>query len=565
MRYRDYFVRTLRETPAEVDTVSHRLLVKAGMVHQVAAGVYGYLPLAWRALRKIEAIIREEMDRAGGQEAYMPALQPAELWEESGRATAFGQTLFSLRDRRDRRLVLGPTHEEVMTLVVRDRIRSYRDLPLLIYHIQTKFRDEPRPRGGLIRTREFHMKDLYSFDADWEGLDVSYQKMVQAYRRIYQRCGLPAVLVEADSGAIGGKDSHEFMVLAEAGENELLMCSNCDYAANVERAEARLAEPAPQAQLAVEEVATPGVTSIEALSSYLSIAPAQTLKAVFYSADGEVVFVVIRGDIGVNEVKLKNSLKATELRLATEEEVAAAGLCAGYASPLGVNSVKTVGDRSILLGANFVAGANKPDTHLRNVNYGREFTVDCLADIALARAGDLCPRCGHALRLARGIEVGHVFKLGVGLSEKLGASYLSREGEQKPIVMGSYGIGLGRLLSAAIEYGHDDKGIVWPPGIAPFDVHICVLGVDDPAVAGRADALYDALHAAGLEVLYDDRTETAGVKLNDADLLGMPVRALVSARSLASDCVELKRRRDKQPELVPLTKAVERIRALLAE
>jgi prolyl-tRNA synthetase len=552
MRLSKLFGKTQKETPAEAETISHRLLLRAGMIHQVAAGVYSYLPLGWRVLSKIAAIIRDEMDKAGGQELYMPVLQPLELWQETGRDQAFGKGLFTLTDRRERRLVLGPTHEEVITELAKYNVQSYRDLPLLLYQIQTKFRDEPRPRGGLIRIREFLMKDLYSFDTDEEGLNQNYAKMLAAYKNIYDRCGLPSLLVEADSGAIGGKESHEFMVITEDGEDEIIYCDKCKYAANAEKAESKKSKVEGGKPLPVEEVATPGAATIEQVAKFLKIPKSHTIKAVFYIADGKLVFVAIRGDIEVNEVKLKNALACAELRLATEAEVIKAGIVAGAASPIGIKGIKVIADDSITLGANFVAGANKAETHLRNVNYPRDFKADLVTDIARARAGDSCPRCKGKLLSTRGIEVGHIFKLGTFLSEKLGALFIDPKGISHPIIMGCYGIGLDRLLAAVIEHNHDDKGIIWPMSIAPYQLYLCPLSTENKEIAATAEKLYAELEAEGLEVLYDDRSESAGVKFNDADLLGIPVRVTVSPRTLEKNSVELKRRSEKKAELAPL-------------
>ena len=565
MRVSKLFGKTQREVPAEADTVSHQLLLRAGMISQVAAGVYSYLPLAWRALRKIENIIRDEMDKAGGQELSMPVLQPLELWQETGRDQAFGKGLFTLSDRRDRKLALGPTHEEVITRLVSYNVQSYRDLPLLLYQIQTKFRDEPRPRGGLIRVREFTMKDLYSFDADEDGLDQSYDKMLQAYRNIYARCGLPTLLVEADSGAIGGKGSHEFMVIAESGEDEIIYCSNCPYAANVDKAQSVKSKVKSGKPLPLEEVATPGAASIEEVASFLKVPQSHTLKAVFYIADGKLIFVVIRGDIEVNEVKLKNVLDCIELRLATETEIIDAGIVAGAASPIGISGIRVVADDSITSGTNFVAGANKPDTHLRNVNYPRDFSADIITDIATARPGDGCPKCDGKLLSTHGIEVGHVFKLGTFLSEKLNAQFIGAKGVLQPIVMGCYGIGLGRLLAAAVEQSHDDKGIIWPLPVAPYHIYLCPLYREDSKVAGVAENLYGELEAEGLEVLFDDRQESPGVKFNDADLLGIPIRVTVSPRTLETNSVEIKKRSEKESQLVPLKGAVTRLKELIRD
>jgi prolyl-tRNA synthetase len=560
MRVSRLFGKTQREMPSEADTISHQLLLRAGMISQVAAGVYAYLPLAWRSLRKIEAIIREEMNRAGGQELSLPVLQPLELWQESGRDQAFGKTLFALSDRRERPLVLGPTHEEVLTRLLSRNVQSYRDLPLLLYQIQVKFRDEPRPRGGLIRVREFIMKDLYSFDVDEAGLEESYHKMVQAYGRICQRCGLPYVMVEADSGAIGGKDSHEFMVIAETGENEVLSCDACGYAANAEKAESAKQAFDGGLPLPLEEVATPGMTTIEEVSRFLGVPQHQTLKAVFYIADGEFAFVVIRGDLEVNEVKLQNALHCHQLRLASEAEVIEAGIVPGSASPVGISGLRIVADDSVPAASNLVGGANKPDTHLRNVNYGRDFAAQVVADIALARAGDACPRCGGRLGSTHGIELGHVFKLGTFLSERLGAYFIDASGNSRPIVMGCYGIGLGRVLAAAIEQNHDDKGIIWPTPIAPYQVYLCPLYREGTTVAEVAEQLYAELEKGGVEVLFDDRKESPGVKFNDADLLGIPLRVPISPRTRQAGSAEVKWRREKEAELVPLDGLVTRLK-----
>jgi len=563
MRFSRLLGKTLKEAPADADCVSHSLLVRAGMIQQVATGVYSYLPLGWRTLKKIENIIRSEMDRAGGQELMMPSLQPIELWEKSGRIASFDKTLFIVTDRKEHKLALGPTHEEVVTDLVRRSIQSYRDLPQLLYQIQNKFRDEPRSRGGLLRVREFFMKDLYSFDADEAGLDVSYEKMIRAYKNVYARCGLPAVMVDADSGAIGGKASHEFMLIAEGGEDQIIFCKKCGYAANMEKATSvKTSAPAGKPQ-AIEEVATPQLTTIEEVANFLGVKAEQTLKSVFYVADGEIVFVVIRGDLEVNEIKLKNLLKCNDLHMATEAETKEAGLVAGYASAISLKGHRIVADDSIKLGGNFVAGANKPDGHLKNVNYPRDFKVDTIADIAMAKAGDQCPKCDGKLESQQGIEVGHVFKLGTFLSERLGAYYLDKDGASKLIVMGCYGIGVGRLLAAAVEQNHDDKGIIWPMPIAPFQVCLCPLKVEDDAVMQTAEKLYDDLTSAGIEVLLDDRPESPGVKFNDADLIGIPLRIVISARTLQNRSVELKWRREKQAEILPLEGLVDAVRKLV--
>jgi len=560
VRISQLFGKTLREVPADADTVSHQLLVRAGMINQLAAGVYSFLPLGWRALKKIENIIRDEMDKAGGQELGLPALQPLEMWQLSGRARALDKVLFTLYDRRERPLALGPTHEEVVTQLAGRYVRSYRDLPLLLYQIQTKFRDEPRPRGGLIRVREFPMKDLYSFDVDEAGLELSYQKMVKAYENIYDRCGLPVMLVEADSGAIGGKDSREFMAVAENGEDEIICCPDCHYAANAEKAVSVKGKIDGGKPLPAAEVATPGMGTIEEVAGFLKVPPSHTLKAVFYIADGAMVFVVIRGDLAVNEIKLKNQMHCADLRMAAESEVVAAGLVAGAASPVGKKGIKVVADDSITSGTNFVAGGNKPDVHLKNVNYPRDFKADIVADIAAARAGDKCLKCGGTLASTHGIEVGHIFKLGTTYSAKFDASFVDEKGESRPIVMGCYGLGLSRLLAAVIEHNHDDKGIIWPVSIAPYQVYLCALYREGFKVTEVAEKLYKELESDGLEVLFDDREESPGVKFNDADLLGIPFRVTVSPRTLEKNSVELKKRSEKVSEIVPISEILKKLK-----
>ena len=564
MRFTQLISRTLRADPPEAETASHRLMLKAGMISQVASGVYSYLPLAWRSLRKIEDIIRDEMNAAGGQEIRMPVLQPLELWEETGRAAAFGDNMFRLQDRRGRPMVMAPTHEEVITNIVRANVQSYRDLPATLYQIQTKLRDEQRPRAGLIRVREFDMKDAYSFDADEASFQHSYETMAQAYRNIYRRCGLNTIMVEADSGAIGGKDSHEFILPTPSGEDTIVTCPGCGYAANAEKAAGVVGTPPEEPALPMEEISTPGIKTIAELCEYLGIHSSKTLKAVFYSCDGEIVFVTLRGDLDVNEVKLKNALHCNDLRLASEEEVKAAGLVAGSASPIGVDGIRRVADESIRLGSNFAVGANRPDTHIVNANYPRDLQVDAVTDIALAQDGHACVNCGAVLESVRGVEVGHIFKLGTFFSEALGAYFLDGEGRQRPILMGCYGIGVGRLLASAIEGNHDDKGIVFPAPIAPYQAHLVGLNLADAEVAAAADDLYHKLWAEGVETLYDDRTEeAAGVKFNDADLLGMPVRLVVSPRNLRQGSVELKARWESESTLVPLEEMVGKVAELL--
>ncbi|MEK7693018.1 MAG: proline--tRNA ligase [Chloroflexota bacterium] len=565
MRMSRLFGKTLRNAPAEAETANHQLMLRAGLVQQLAAGIYSYLPVGWRVMRKIEQIIREEMDRAGGQEVVMPALQPAELWEASGRAQTMGDVLFRLKDRRERDYVIGPTHEEVVVDLFKKQVQSYRDMPLMVYQIQTKARDEARPRGGLMRVREFTMKDAYSFDADWEALDDSYKAARAAYTRIFERCGVPAIPVLADSGAIGGKDSEEFIFLTEVGEDTILLCPSCGYAANAEKADHKKHEVESEELLPLEEVATPGQKTIEDLVSFLGVPHFRTLKAVFYEADGAPVFVAIRGDLEVNEAKLRNALKGVEIKLLDDEGVRKHGLVAGSASPVGLKGIKIVADDTALTSYNLVAGANKPDVHYKNVNHGRDWAADIVTDISLATAGAACSRCGGTLETKRGMEMGHVFKLGTVYTEKLAATYADEAGDLKPAVMGCYGIGVGRVFAGAIEANHDERGIIWPPELAPYAVHLVGLGFDKPGVRESAEQVYQQLVDAGIDVLYDDREEgSAGVKFNDADLLGMPVRVTVSPRSIENGGAEVKRRTVKDAQVVPLADATGAVRELLA-
>ena len=574
MRMSRLFGRTLREAPAEAETASHRLLVRAGCIDQLMAGVYSYLPLGWRAKRKAERIVREEMDAAGAQEVFLPAIQPVELWRRSGREAAFGPVLFHLGDQRGRELVLGPTHEEVITRLFAAHAGSWRDVPVTLYQIQTKFRDEARPRGGLIRVREFTMKDAYSFDLDEDGLDASYEAMFEAYRRIFARCGVPVVAAEADSGAIGGKGSQEFVFLGGAGEDTVALCERCGYAANTEKAEFARSPAAPEPPLPAEEVATPGASTIEALAAQLGVTAARTAKAVFYVAGGGEeepalpVFAVVRGDLDVNEVKLAAALGGRALRPMEEAELAEYGVAAGYASPIGADArLRVVADVSIASSPNLAAGANRPGWHLRNVNHGRDWTAHEVADIALAHDGAACARCeGGALRLRRGMELGHVFRLGRIYSEAFGAAVLDDEGRRRFPAMGCYGIGVDRIVAAAVEASHDEDGIRWPAALAPYDAHLVALGgARDAGSRAEAEALYGELRAAGVETLFDDRDESPGVQFKDADLIGLPLRVTVSARNRREGAVELRRRAGGATELVPRAEAVARVLALRSE
>ena len=563
MRSSRLFGKTLRQAPGDAENISHKLLTRAGFIQQIAAGIFSLQPLGNRSITKIRNIIREEMDRAGGQEINMPVIQPRDLWEESGRAETFVPPLATFEDRRERQMIIAPTHEETATAMARASVTSYRDLPFTIYQIQTKFRDETRPRGGLLRVREFEMKDAYSFDADEEGLERSFQAMVAAYKRIFKRCGLDVVMVDADSGGIGGKDSNEFVLLAESGDDTILMSDESDYAANVEKAEF-IKKEFPTGDLCeVEEFATPDIKTIEALAKLEGVSRSKTAKAVFYSVDGEVVIVTIRGDYDVNETKLRNLLGGSVPRLATPEEVKAAGLVAGSASAVGLQGVKSIVDDSITMGSNYLAGANKAGFHLRNVNFPRDFKADILGDIAEAKKGYPSPDGKGKLIAKRGIELGHVFKLGNVYSSKMGARYTDEDGQQNDVLMGCYGIGIGRMLAAAVEAYHDDFGMVLPSAIAPYDIYLAGLNLEDADISGKAEMLYESLQDAGFDVLFDDRDAPPGVKFKDADLMGIPVRVVISSRSMGNGGVEVKARAEKESEIVSEPDVIEAVRKLL--
>lgn len=570
MRFSQLFAPTLREDPAEAEVVSHRLLVRAGFIRKLAAGVYTYLPLAQRVLEKIKQIIREEMDREGGQELTMPILQPAELWLESGRWHVYGEELFRLKDRHGRDFALGPTHEEIVTDLVRREVKSYRQLPLLLYQIANKYRDERRPRFGLMRGREFIMKDLYSFDRDEEGLDESYRRMFRAYTRIFRRMGLNFRPVEADTGAIGGNVSHEFMVIASSGEAAIVYCDSCDYAANVEKAET-VPRPLPgeEEPLPVEEVATPGCKTIAEVADYLKIEPARLIKAVVYQAfyrdREELVLVLVRGDREVNEVKVHNLLGCLQLNMAGEQEIQkVCGAPVGYIGPVGLQGIKILADQEVPLIKNAVCGANREGYHLRNVNYGRDFTAYQVADLRMVEAGEQCLRCGGKLLSARGIEVGQIFKLGTKYSEALGATFLDEKGQERPMVMGCYGIGVTRTMAAAVEQNHDENGIIWPIPIAPYHVIVVPVNMRDEEQVRAAEEIYSSLLEAGIEVVIDDRDERPGVKFKDADLIGFPIRVVVG-KSLSEGKVEVKIRRTGDSFLLDRNEVVGYIKDYIAK
>ncbi|MBI2372146.1 MAG: proline--tRNA ligase [Deltaproteobacteria bacterium] len=565
MRLTRLYLPTLKEVPAEAEVVSHQLMLRAGMIRKLAAGVYSYLPLGLRALRKVEQIIREEMDRAGGQEVFLPGVQPAELWEESGRWAVFGKELLKFKDRHDRDFCLGPTHEEVITDLVRHEVRSYRQLPLLLYQIQNKFRDEVRPRFGLMRGREFGMKDAYSFDADDAGAERSYQQMYEAYSRIFERCRLRFRPVEAETGAIGGSFSHEFMVLAETGEDSLVSCTACAYAANVERAEigpARQASPA-EPERPLEKVATPGMKTVEEVSRFLGVEPRALIKTLLFETEQGPVAVLVRGDHQLNEGKLRRHLGCDLLALASEsmvEELTGAPM--GFAGPVGLKA-RLLADQAIRVVRNGVSGANERDAHLVHVNHPRDFQPATFADLRVAAEGDPCARCGGEQRVSRGIEVGHIFKLGTKYSEAMGATFLDEAGRERPMVMGCYGIGTGRTVAAAIEQNHDEHGIIWPVPLAPYQVYILPINVKQGAQREAAEGLYRELTDQGLEVLLDDRDERPGSKFHDADLIGIPIRITLGDRALKGGRAEVKRREAAAAEEVPLAEVGARVLELV--
>lgn len=574
MRMSRLFGKTLRQVPAEAETASHRLLLRAGMIAPISAGVYAYQPLGLRVIRKIQDIIREEMDAAGGQEMLQPSLLPIELYEASGRDKTMADVLFRLTDHRGRDFALGPTHEEAFVEVFKRNVQSYRDMPLLLYQVASKFRDEPRARGGLIRLRQFIMKDLYSFDADWEGLDRSYQLMFDAYQRVFDRCGVPTRPVLADSGVMGGKDTHQFSYLTDIGEDTCLLCPGCGYAADSEVAAfVKEAAHADEDPLPLEEIDTPGQRTIAELAAFLGVPETRTCKAVFYTAtlipgQGEAprkvpVMIAIRGDMDVNEAKLRQALKAIEVEYMDEAAVAKAGFVAGSAGAIGLSGVTVIADDLVAQEKNLVAGANKPDRHLLNTNYGRDWKAGVVADVALAKEGYRCANCGTPMEARRGIEMGQVFKLGTRYSEMMDAHFLDADGKQQPAIMGCYGIGVERILAACIEENHDEAGIIWPLSLAPYHVHIVAIQLEKPGVREAAERLYADLQAAGIDALLDDREESPGVKFNDADLLGMPVRATVSPRNLDKGSLEVRKRTASENEMVPIARAVEELRARL--
>lgn len=548
MRASNLYAPTLRNTPAEAEIVSHQLMYRAGMIRKVAGGMYTFLPLGWRVIRKIEQIIREEMDAAGGQEVMMPIMQPAELWEESGRWAAYGDEMMRIKDRHGRNFCLGPTHEEMITDLVRDEVRSYKQLPLLLYQIQDKFRDERRPRFGLMRSREFIMKDLYSFDKDIAGMNESYKKMYDAYTKIYTRMGLEFRPVEADNGAIGGGHSHEFTVLADAGESNIVYCSKCDYAASDEKAELKPIAMPSEAAEPLSKIATPDTNTIEAVVNLLKVPVEKTIKAVAYQTDtDELVLVFVRGDHEVNEVKVINQLDgALELRMADEEAIKSVGGYPGFMSPIGIKEgTRLLVDATVMNMSNAVAGANEEGYHYVNVNPKRDFTQESIVitDLRMVKEGDPCPHCGAGLNMTRGIEAGQVFTLGTKYSKAMGATFLDENGKEQPLYMGCYGIGVGRTMAAAIEQNNDEQGIVWPRAIAPYEVVVVAVNAKKADQLEYAEKVYAECQKAGLDTLLDDRKERAGVKFKDCDLIGYPVRVVIGPKAIEEGQIEIKVRK----------------------
>ena len=569
MRWSNYFVFTLRDNPSDAEVVSHQLLARAGMIDKLAAGIYTYLPLGWRSIDKLTRIVRDEMNAAGAVELMMPCVQPAELWQKSGRWGIYGKELLRIKDRHERDFCFGPTHEEVITDAVRRRITSYRQLPVNLYQIQTKFRDEIRPRFGLMRGREFIMKDAYSFHTSAESLNDTYCAMEQAYRRIFDRCALRYTAVEADTGNIGGSESHEFMVLASTGEDAVASCPACGYGANLEKATSGPLPPPPlwpgKTPGAPEAVHTPGTTAVADVAAYLSLPAARFIKTMIVETDREFAVALIRGDDELNEIKLKNVLGAAHVQLASEVKVAqVTGGALGFSGPVGLAGVRIIADPEVMRLEVAATGANRGDFHLVGVVPGRDFTPDLVADLRVVRQGDACPRCGATLEIQRGIEVGHIFKLGTKYSAAMECAYLDEQGRSHAMLMGCYGLGIGRTVAAAIEQNHDAHGIIWPRPLAPFEVEVIALNADVPAVREAAETVYGELVAAGVEVLYDDRDERPGVKLNDADLIGFPVRLVVGKKGVEQGQAELSLRRDRAKAPVPLTEASARVREALA-
>ena len=570
MRFSKMFLPTLKEAPSDAEVISHKLMVRAGMIRKLAAGIYDILPLGLMAQRKVENIIREELNRAGAQEVFLPSIQPAELWQESGRWNLYGRELLRVKDRHDRDFCYGPTHEEVITDLVRREVRSYRQLPLNLYQIQTKFRDEIRPRFGVMRCREFTMKDGYSYDLDEKGVEETYRKMYDAYCNIFRRCGLKFRAVEADTGQIGGSFSHEFMVLADSGEDSVATCEKCDYSANVEKAEIQQKtedrrQKTEEELKPMEVVSTPDKKSVEEVSEFLKIEKEKIIKTLIFETENGIVAALVRGDHDVNDAKIKKLLKCDVINLAGEkvvEDVTSAP--SGFAGPVGLN-LKIVADNSVMGIKNFVTGANLKDAHSINVNINRDFKIDVCGDIRMVKGGDLCPRCDGTLQVYKGIEVGHVFKLGTKYSESLKAVYLDENGKEKLMVMGCYGIGVGRTVAASIEQNHDDNGIIWPMPIAPFQAIILSLNIKNADVVKISENIYQTLRGSGIEVLLDERDERPGIKFKDADLIGMPIHIIIGEKNMKDNKVEIKVRKDGRRIIIPLIDIKDTVAGLIKE
>ncbi len=571
MRWSEALIPTLKEDPQDAEVTSHKLMVRGGFIRKLISGVYSYLPLGFRVLERIERIIRQELNAKGAQEVLLPAIQPPELWNKTGRKEILGPVMIRFKDRHGKELVLGPTHEEVVTDLVANNVSSYKSLPIILYQIQTKFRDEPRPRFGVMRTSEFIMKDAYSFDRDAEGMEASYKKMYDAYCRIFERCGLPYIPVEADSGMMGGNVSHEFMVPSEAGEDRIVVCKSCKYAASVQVARcdpgSRIRGPGNkknEKKMPIAEVETPGITTIEKVSELLKVDATRLVKTMIYKCDGKVVALLLRGDHEANETKLKNHLKCAALGLADENTIIeVTGAPVGFSGPVNIRNARLVADNSLKGMVNFVTGANKKDAHLINVNIDRDFEVKEFDDLRMITGKDSCPACGKDVEVRQAIEIGHTFKLGTKYSEALGAKYLDKDGKENVIVMGCYGIGVNRIMASLIETSNDKDGIIWPLSIAPYQVLILALNMDSKKVKEASDAAYQTMTDAGYDVLYDDRNESAGVKFKDADLIGVPVKIVIGERNAKKGIVEVKLRKTAAVQEVKAEELVSHIKAMV--
>jgi prolyl-tRNA synthetase len=550
MKITQFFAPTMREVPAEAEAVSHKLMLRAGMIRKLAAGIYTYMPMGYRVIRKVEDVVRRCMNEAGAIELFMPSIQPAELWKESGRWKQYGKELLRIKDRHEREFCYGPTHEEVITDIARDMLPSYKQLPINLYHIQTKFRDEVRPRFGLMRGREFIMKDAYSFDQDEEGAQQSYEKMRQAYCRIFEGCGLSYKMVDADSGTIGGSFSHEFMVLAGTGEDAVISCNSCDYAANLEKAIALKPAPVNVGEGSPQEVETPGAHTVEEVVSFLNVKIEQIIKTIIVRADEELVAVLVRGDHEANLIKLKNHLGVSSVEMASPADIRSTGSPVGFSGPIGLN-IPIYADHAVMEISSAFVGGNKKDVHITGTLAGRDYQVSTVGDFRNALPGDTCPKCGGKYEIARGIEVGHIFKLGTKYSESMQARFLDKNGRQQHFVMGCYGIGVGRTAASAIEQNHDERGIIWPVSIAPFEVVVVPLNTNEPEIVAFAEQVYTELCAAGIDAVMDDRDERAGVKLSDADLIGYPVRVTIGKKTFADGLSEVTFRRKGETVQMP--------------